>query len=133
VDLEALAVVGFAGFTTDVVSDQSGTLVNRTTDGDVITLAFDSSEDVNGVFVVRTNATAFEESQTLAIEIDFPPSSKRVSQFFATFQPSADAGPGPGPTPVPLPPAAASAIAAGAALALARAARHGLGCGAGQL
>jgi len=124
VDLDALAVVGFAGFTTDVVTDQSGTLVNRSTDGDAITLSFDSSEDVNGLFVVRTNATAFKElAEGLAIEIAFQPDSTRVSQFFDTFQPAADAGPG--PAPIPLPPAAASAIAAAVSLAMLRAARNG--------
>ena len=132
IDLDALAVVGFAGLTTDVLTDQSGTRVTRSAagdGGDSITLAFDSSEDVDGVFVVRTDATAFKEmAEGLAIEIVFQPDSTRVSQFFDTFAPAAGDG-GPGPTPVPLPPAAASAIAAVMALALARAARRLLGGG----
>jgi hypothetical protein len=131
-DLDAVAVVGFAGFTTDVLTDQPDPRVNRQADGDAITLTFDGPEDAEGLFVVRTNATAFKElAEGLAIEIVFQPDGTRVSQFFDTFQPAADAGPG--PAPIPLPPAAASAIAAVISLASIRAARNALSGGRTQV
>ena len=121
-DLDAVAVVGFAGLATDVLTDQPDPRVNRSTDGDAITLAFDGPEDVEGLFVVRTDATAFKDlAEGLAVEIVFQPDGTRVSRFFDTFRPAADDGPG--PTPVPLPPAAWSAVAAGVSLAAVRALR----------
>jgi hypothetical protein len=125
IDLNTLVLRGFTGFTTDVLHGQSDTLVRRSADGDTISLDFSFSENVDGVFVVRTNATNFKAADNLDVGMEFQPDEIRVTQTFGAYQPAADAGPG--PTPVPLPPAAASAVAAVACLGAARGLRRRTG------
>jgi hypothetical protein len=119
VDLDTLWLRGFGGFATDVLTNQNGTRFSRSGDGDEIRLEFDSSEDVEGIFVVRTDAAGSRAAENLEVEIAFQPSGDPLRQTFSAFEPAAA-----GPTPVPLPPAAWPALGMMATIAAAGAVRH---------
>lgn len=107
VDFEELRVGGFAAFDTDAYSNETSLTQarsNRSGDGDLI--EFTGDESWGADFVVRTNATAFDEDGRAVIWAAFqtgePASGFNHFPGFDTFQPAAA---GPGPTPIPLPPA----------------------------
>ena len=115
IDFENLFVDGFGGFTTDVYSDQVslGSDASRSADGDVIDFLGDE-EPFSGNFVVRTDATAFEEGGDVAVlaraQTGSPVGgSDRTLILGPTAVPAAD-DPGPTPNPIPLPPAAWAAL-----------------------
>ena len=110
-DYENFVVGGFAGFETDVFSDQTSLTAgaaSRSADGDSIDFVGDESADGN--VVVRTNATAFDETGTARLVASFQPDAVDQFQSFTAFAPAADE-PGPQPNPIPLPPAAWAALA----------------------
>jgi len=110
VDFDDFFVTAFGDFGTDVFSDQSGGSVDagaiRSPDGNEIHF-IGAEEPFDGYFIVRTDATDYEDGGTARILARFqtgvPSQSQDQFQTFETFQPAADDGPG--PTPIPLPPA----------------------------
>ena len=116
IDFENLFVDGFAGFDLDVFSDQDSESgeVSRSADGDVLDFV-GQEEPFSGNFVVRTNATAFEEGADISVLAraqtgDPIGGIDRTLVLGPTAVPAADDG-GPGPNPIPLPPAAWAALA----------------------
>jgi hypothetical protein len=118
IDFEDLIVNGFAGFTTDVFSDQDsfgiGT-ASRSANGDTVTFQGDE-EPFSGNFVIRTNATEFEAGAgSTAVLVRAQTGEPiggpdRTVTLAATAAPLADDG-GPGPNPIPLPPAVWAGLA----------------------
>lgn len=112
VDFETFVAGGFAGFTTDVFSNQdafsSGSAsAFRTADGDSVRFLANESWSQPAAFVVRTGVTEFDEGGVGVIETEFlglsPIDGMRYRSFqFDSFGPAA----GPSPNPIPLPPAA---------------------------
>lgn len=116
IDFENLFIDGFAGFSTDVFSDQDslGGEVSRSADGDTIDFVGDE-EPFSGNFVVRTDATAFDEGADVSVlaraQTGEPIGGiERNLVLGPTAVPAAD-DPGPTPNPIPLPPAAWAALA----------------------
>ena len=117
VDFDDFFVTAFGGFTTDVFSDQEGgggvdASVSRSADGNEI--HFLGAEDpFDGYFIVRTDATEYEDGGTARVLARFqtgvPSQSQDQFATFDTFQPLADDG-GPTPNPIPLPPAVWAAL-----------------------
>jgi hypothetical protein len=114
VDFENLDVTAFAGFTTDVFSDETSLTdagSRRSADGN--TIGFIGDESWGAAFVIRTNATGFEEDGTAVVWASFqtgdPAGGTQRFPSFDTFRPTADGGPG--PTPIPLPPPAWAGLA----------------------
>jgi len=131
VDFENFYASGFRGFLTDVYSDETSLTTARSTrsaDGNEIDFVGDESWGAN--FVVRTDATEFEEGGRARIWASFqtgdPAGGTERFPQFDTFRPAADDG---GPNPIPLPPAAWAALATmggfGAVKALRRVGRRG--------
>ena len=114
VDFENLDVIGFAGFATDVFSNESSLTdarSSRSEDGD--TVGFVGDESWGADFVVRTDVTDFDEGGTAVVWAsfqtgDFAGSPDKFPSF-NTFAPAAG-DPGPTPNPIPLPPAAWAAL-----------------------
>ncbi|HZN64986.1 MAG TPA: hypothetical protein VFB66_06765 [Tepidisphaeraceae bacterium] len=114
IDFEDLFVRGFQSFVTDVYSDQTSLVdasSNRSADGNQVN--FVAAENFQGNFVVRTDATEFEEggeAEILAFyQTGDPPGGNERRVTFDTFRPAADDGGE--PNPIPLPPAAWAALA----------------------
>jgi hypothetical protein len=116
IDFEDLIVSGFAGFTTDVFSDQDSFGIGvseRSADGDTIRFQGDE-EPFRGNFVVRTNATEFEAGAGTAVlfataQTGDPIGGPDRTFTFTTAAPvEGDDGE---PNPIPLPPAAWAALA----------------------
>jgi hypothetical protein len=107
VDFENFFVTGFSGFATDVFSSETSLTSGRATrsaDGDEIDFVGDESWGAD--FVVRTDATAFEEGGGARILASYqtgsPEGGSDAFPSVDAFRPAAD---GPGPVPIPLPPA----------------------------
>lgn len=112
VDFENLSVGDFRGFTTDVFSNETDLSTGgaqRSSDGRIVT--FTGDESWGAYFVVRTNATAFDEGGTAVIDVTFLPTGPVRDLPFDAFRPTLqDDGAGE-PNPIPLPPAAWAALA----------------------
>jgi hypothetical protein len=102
-DLEHVNIRSFAGFSTDAYFTDNDHRVTRSADGATLDYIF-NFEGLNGTFLVRTDATAFNAGGSFTVDGTFEPSEGSDGATFAAFQPAADTGPG--PSPVPLPPAA---------------------------
>ena len=111
IDQERASIRSFATFTTDVSASRRQFVATRSADGASLDYAF-NLEGIGGDYLVRTDATAFDENGSFFLAVDFEPGGIDASDTFAAFQPIADdGGPGPGPNPIPLPPAAWAALA----------------------
>ena len=107
IDFENMFVSGFAGFTTDVFSDQTDLTearASRSADGDTIDFIADE-EPFSGNFVVRTNATAFEAGAGSASVLARFQGSEPIGGSDRTVVLAATAA------PVPLPPAVWAGLA----------------------
>ena len=94
----------FGSFTTDAYFSVDDHSDSRSADGATLDYIF-NVEDVDGRFLVRTDATAFAADGAFTVGMDFEPGAGNDSATFAAHVPAADDG-GPGPNPIPLPPAA---------------------------
>ena len=111
-DYENFVVGSFAGFETDVFSDQTSLTTgaaSRSADG--TTIDFIGDEESPAHLVVRTNATDFAQTGTATLIAAFQPDGEFQQIPFTAFAPAAD-DPGPTPNPIPLPPAAWATLAA---------------------
>jgi hypothetical protein len=102
-DLEHVWIDSFGTFSTDSYfsSDEHG--VARSADGATLLYSF-NVEDVEGTFLVRTNADAFSAGGTFRVEMDFEPALGERTATFAAY------------APLPEPAAGGWIAAAGAAL-----------------
>ena len=117
VDFDDFFVTAFGNFSADVFSDQEGgggvdASVSRSADGNEIHF-LGAEEPFDGYFIVRTDATEYEDGGAARIWARFqtgvPDAAQDQFRTFDTFQPLADDG-GPAPNPIPLPPAAWAAL-----------------------
>ena len=105
-DFEQSSLGGFAGSDVDFYFSRDEFLVSRSADGATLTI-LPNLEVVEGTFLVRTGAGAFDENGSFLVNMDFEGSGQSDSATFATFQPLA----GGEPNPIPLPPAAWAGLA----------------------
>jgi len=106
VDQERASIRSFENFTADVFYSRDEFAVDRSADGASLDFGF-NLQGVEGDFLVRSEATAFDANGSFFLEIDFEPSGVARRDTFVAFQPAAD---GPGPNPIPLPPAGWAAL-----------------------
>jgi hypothetical protein len=123
VDLDQVMLSSFASFTTDVFSNSGDFGVARSADGATLDFGFNAEGLGGNLFLVRSDATSFDENGSSFIEIDFVAHGVKDRATFPSFQPLADDGGGGGPNPIPLPPAAWAALATAGALGAAGKAR----------
>ena len=109
IDLERVSIRSFQSFVTDAYFSNDDHNVSRSADGASLDYLF-NIEDVDGRFLVRTDAEAFNANGSFFVAMDFEPDRGTRNDTFAAFQPTAD-DPGPTPNPIPLPPAAWAAVA----------------------
>jgi hypothetical protein len=77
-DLERVSISSFALFTTDSYFYDSDQAVRRSADGSTLDY-FLNVEDIEGMFLVRTNATTFSPNGTFRLEMDFEPGRARTA------------------------------------------------------
>ena len=86
-DFERATLGAFGPFTTDVYFSQGFEDVTRSADGATLDYIIDS-EDIDGTFLVRTNAPAFNNAGSLTVFMDFEGAGMGAyNQTFAAFQP----------------------------------------------
>ena len=108
-----MGIRSFASFATDAYYGDMDHSVTRAADGTTLSYMF-NAEGVDGRFLVRADAAAFDDDGSFSIDMDFEPSRGSRGQTFIAFAPAVD-DPGPGPNPIPLPPAAWAAMATASA------------------
>jgi hypothetical protein len=106
VDFEEASIRDFGGFSTDVYFSRDDFVLRRSADGESLDFQF-NIVNVEGTFLVRTDARQFDGGGTFLVDMDFeglPGSSHTDSDTFPTFR------------PVPEPSAAIAALIGGVSL-----------------
>jgi hypothetical protein len=90
VDIEEASIRDFGSFATDVYFSRDWVEVTRSADGSSLDFRF-NEVDVEGTFLVRTDAGAFDENGTLFVDMDFEGpfdgTAGTDSDTFPTFRP----------------------------------------------
>ena len=90
-DLESVRIASFGTFATDSYFSSMDHSVSRSPNGQTLRYSF-NIEDVEGVFLVRTDAQQFSANGTFFVEMDFEPARGERSRTFAAFAPVPEPG-----------------------------------------